>query len=249
MSAQRKTATIHGIDPYAPDGIEQLLEFHRNLWGYATMEADEDQNDDDADADSQDDDAGDSTDQDSDDDSDDDTDIEGADALGDRGKKALDAMKQKWRNERKSAREIRREFEEFKRKQESAGKPDDEQAIESARAEARAEATSAANRRIVRSEAKAAAAGKLADPGLISKLADLDDIEVDDDGNVDQDALNDAIEQVLESYPSLAAQRSTGKFDSARGKKRPGKKYTPDDLKSMTSAQVAKAYDDGLIQL
>lgn len=170
-------------------------------------------------------------------------------ALGDKGKKALDSMKVKLRAERKNARDAKRELAEMKRQREAADKPEAEQEIEAARAEARAEATEAANRRIRRSEAKAAATGKLAHPELITKLADLEDIEVDDDGNVDQDALNDAIEQVLESYPSLAAQRSTGKFDSARGKKRPQQKYTRDEIKSWTPAQIAKAYDDGLIEL
>lgn len=29
--------TIHGIDPYAPGGIQALLEFHRGFWGDARM--------------------------------------------------------------------------------------------------------------------------------------------------------------------------------------------------------------------
>lgn len=182
---------------------------------------------------------------------DDDLDLEGdPDKLGDKGKKALDDMKSKWRSERKAAREANQELQKLRREKELADKSDDEKAIETARAEARNEAMSEANSRLIRSEARAAASGKLADPSLITKLGDLDDIEVDDDGNVDTDALAEAIDNVLESYPSLAAQRSNpGKFDSARGKKRPGKKYTRDDLKSMSTAQVAKAYDDGLVEL
>ncbi|MFJ2619698.1 hypothetical protein [Glutamicibacter sp. NPDC087344] len=31
--------TIHGIDPYAPGGIEELLNFHRQRWGDAQMNA------------------------------------------------------------------------------------------------------------------------------------------------------------------------------------------------------------------
>jgi hypothetical protein len=36
-----KHRTIHGIDPYAPGGIEALLEHHRATFGSATMMADE----------------------------------------------------------------------------------------------------------------------------------------------------------------------------------------------------------------
>src|SRR5690554_6762639 len=32
--------TIHGIDPYAPGGIEELLNFHRERWGNMQMNAD-----------------------------------------------------------------------------------------------------------------------------------------------------------------------------------------------------------------
>lgn len=36
---KRQRRTIHGIDPYAPGGIDQLLDFHRRFWGDAQMNA------------------------------------------------------------------------------------------------------------------------------------------------------------------------------------------------------------------
>ncbi len=63
-----------------------------------------------------------------------------------------------------------------------------------------------ANRRILRSEVKAAAAGKLADPNDALHMLDLDQFEVDDDGNVDEDEIATAIADLLEKKPYLAAQ-------------------------------------------
>jgi hypothetical protein len=74
------------------------------------------------------------------------------------------------------------------------------------RREVTAEATAAANRKIVRAEVKAAAAGKFADPADAVAFLDLDTFEVDDDGEVDQDALNEALTELLRKKPHLAAQ-------------------------------------------
>lgn len=74
------------------------------------------------------------------------------------------------------------------------------------RREAAAEATQVANRKIVRAEVKAAAAGKFADPADAIAFLDLDSFEVDDDGEVDQDALNEALDDLLKKKPHLAAQ-------------------------------------------
>jgi hypothetical protein len=137
-----------------------------------------------------------------------------ADQLGDAGKKALDAMKAKWQRERDSSKpwkSLAREHgvstpEELIAK--LSGKKDDaDQAdADKVRREADAEATAKANRKIVRAEVKAAAAGKFADPADAVAFLNLDEFEVDDEGEVDQDALNEALAELLKKKPHLAAQ-------------------------------------------
>lgn len=158
---------------------------------------------------------------------DNDTDI-GAEDLGDAGKKALDAMKAKWKTERDTARAATAELARLKAEAESRGKPADEQAIDAARREAAAEATGKANERIVRTEIRAAAKGKLADPNDAFQFINVADIEVDDEGNVDTDALDEAVADLLARKPYLAAEtgrRFTGSGDQGnKGGKPPAKK-------------------------
>ncbi|WP_416394215.1 MULTISPECIES: hypothetical protein [unclassified Curtobacterium] len=149
----------------------------------------------------------------------------GAAELGDAGKKALDAMKAKWKTERDNARAATAELERFKAEAESRGKPADEQAIDAARREAVAEALGKANDRIVRTEIRAAAKGKLADPNDAFQFINVGDIDVDDEGNVDTDALDEAITDLLARKPYLAAEtgrRFTGSGDQGtKGGKQP----------------------------
>lgn len=130
---------------------------------------------------------------------------EGADALGDPGKKALDAMKAA-RNEAKAeARQLKSEIEALKAQIADKEKTPDEQAIEAARREAITEATAKANKRIVRAEVRAQAAGKLADPTDALAYLNLDDFEVNEDGEIDQEAIAEAISDLLTRKPYLAA--------------------------------------------
>ncbi|MET7395611.1 hypothetical protein ABZS66_19185 [Dactylosporangium sp. NPDC005572] len=73
------------------------------------------------------------------------------------------------------------------------------------RREAATAATDKANARIVRSEVKAAATGKLSDPKDALVHLDLGQFEVDDDGDVDEDAIAEAIDDLLKKKPYLAA--------------------------------------------
>lgn len=184
-----------------------------------------------------------------DDDEDDEGDPEGAEELGDPGKKALDTMKAERNAERKRARELQKAYDELQKEKESAGKSPGEKALDEARAEARAEATEKANAKIIRSEVKSAASGKLFAPELALQLLDLTEFEVDDNGDVDADELSDALDDLLTRYPKLAAQGGTTSFDSARGKPAPKKKLKKSDLSSMTPDQIAKAYDEGRVDL
>ena len=140
---------------------------------------------------------------------------EGTDQLGDAGKKALDEMKgqrNKARSDLRPWTALAREYgvktpEELKAL--IAGKKDgdgDGQDVDKVRREALAEATKQANDRIIRSEVKAAAAGKLADPADALRLLDLSQFEVDGDGEVDEDAINEAISDLIKKKPYLAAQ-------------------------------------------
>jgi hypothetical protein len=83
---------------------------------------------------------------------------------------------------------------------------DADKAADAVRREAIAEADAKANRKIVRAEVKAAAAGKFADPGDAAAFLDLDGFEVDEDGEVDGDAIAAALDDLLKKKPHLAAQ-------------------------------------------
>ena len=137
----------------------------------------------------------------------DDDDPEGADKLGDAGKKALDAMKAKWQAERTKRREAEAKL--------AAPKPDDKRAdepdLDAIRKEAETAAQRKANARILRSEVKAAAAGKFADPADAYKFLDLTQFEVDDDGNVDEDEIAEAIDGLINAKPYLAAAQGSAK--------------------------------------
>lgn len=197
----------------------------------------DDQDDADKDADDDGQDGGTDDDQDNDD-GDDGTD-EGADDLGDKGKRALASMKGKW----KSERDKRKELEDQLAQQGSADE------AETVRRKAEQTALAKANARILRAEVKAAAAGRLADPADAYKFLDLDQFEVDDDGNVDSDEVADAIDDLIKSKPYLAAAtakrfQGTGDGGAARKAGRP-KQLTKNDLKTMSADQIVAAQDAG----
>ena len=89
---------------------------------------------------------------------------------------------------------------------------------EKIRAEIRNELQAATNTRLIAAEAKAALAGKVHKPATALRLLDLSEVEVDSDGNVDTQALDDLIVKLLEDEPYLAVaqgtpQRFQGKAD------------------------------------
>lgn len=123
------------------------------------------------------------------------------DSLGDPGKAAIKAERDRARKAEREAKALAARLEEL----ESANQTEAEKAVANARKEAIAEATSAANKRILRAEVKAAAAGLLSDPNDAIALLDLTQFEVGDDGDVDVDAITSAIEELVETKPYLAA--------------------------------------------
>lgn len=198
--------------------------------------ADDDQDqDDDADEDAENGDQDDDADEDQDDDK----------PLGPKGEKALAAIKAKLKAER-----TRRRAAEAKLAKPAEG--DDKASTDQIRKDAEDAATARANARIVRSEIKAAAAGKLADPKDALVFLDLDQFEVDEDGEVDEDEIADAIEDLLKRKPHLAATQRGGKRfqGGADGGARKGatKPITEEQLSKMTPAQIDEAYAKGLLK-
>lgn len=182
-------------------------------------------------------------------DGDDDADPDGADQLGDPGKRALDTMKGKLKAERDRRRAAERQLAD----RGDGGKDGQDAAVRKAEQAALARA----NERIVRAEVKAAAAGKLADPGDAYRFLDLSQFEVDDDGNVDADEVADAIEDLIKSKPYLAAaqggtttKRFHGTADSGarKGNARP-KQLTEADVKRLSKegkhTEIVKAQEEG----
>lgn len=124
-------------------------------------------------------------------------------ALGDAGKRALDAMKAKWKEAEKRATE--RDAAAAALQAKLDGKEAEHQAEQEAR-RVRDEALSAANERILKAEVRAAAAAKLADPQDALRFLDLSEFEVGSDGEVDASQVAKAIDDLIASKPYLAAQ-------------------------------------------
>jgi hypothetical protein len=178
---------------------------------------------------------------------------EGADSLGDAGKKALDAMKGKWQTERDARKERDAEIAQLKvqlAKQRGADtksddKPDVDELRKQARAEARAEALQ--ERALDRIEARAAK--KFADPEdarsfLARRVKDF----IDGD-TVDTEAIDEALEDLLKKKPHLAAQGERRRFEAgadggARKASKPDQ-LTRADLAKMTPQQIVKAQAEG----
>ena len=166
---------------------------------------------------------------------------EGTESLGDAGKKALAAMKEREKAARAKARDLEKEIAELKAAAEAANKTPDEQALDAARREAEANAIAKANQRVLRSEIRAAAAGQLSDPSDALAHLDLSGFGVDEHGNVDTQEISEAISDLLEKKPYLAAQGGRVSFDSGRGKQPAGGQLTQADLRGMSPEDIASA--------
>ncbi|MGW7598123.1 hypothetical protein [Streptomyces antimycoticus] len=182
-----------------------------------------------------------------------DPDPEGAEQLGDPGKRALDSMKDKWKAERDKRRELEQQLAERDKLAEGET-PDPEAIVRQAEQAAMAKA----NERIVRAEVKAAAAGKLADPADAYKFLDLSQFEVDADGALDADEVAEALDDLIQRKPYLAAQGGTtkrfqGTADSGarKGTGRPAQ-LTEADVKRLSAegkhAEIVKARDEGRLE-
>ncbi|MGH3784321.1 MAG: hypothetical protein ACRDRO_27795 [Pseudonocardiaceae bacterium] len=169
--------------------------------------------------------------------------------LGDAGKRALDAMKAKWKAERDRAKALETERDQLRQStitDEAARK------AEADRQAAVAEADKRANLRIVRSEVRAAATGKLADPKDALVFLNLDQFEVSEDGEIDSAEVAQAIDDLVKARPYLAAataKRFQGTGDNgAVGKGNANKQVTETELKTMTPEQIVAAREKGQLK-
>lgn len=191
---------------------------------------------------------------------DDQTEPEGAEDLGDKGKKALDEMKAQRNEARTGLREWRSLAKELgvtdaqglrdlianAGKKEAPEKPAEVTEtepvdVDKLKREAALEATQKANDRILRSEVRAIATGKLTDPADALVYLDLSKFEVDDDGAVDEEEITDAITSLLEKKPYLGAAQGGKRFKgTGDGGAKPPKPSRPTSLSEAVSNRFSK---------
>jgi vacuolar-type H+-ATPase subunit I/STV1 len=159
---------------------------------------------------------------------------------------AYEAEKNKRREQEKSLKEIREEFNAFRAKAE--GKEAEFTAAQEAQ-RVRDEALAGANARILKAEGRAAAAGKLNDPADALRYLDLSEFEVGSDGEVDSAAVASAITSLIANKPYLAAQggqRFQGPADGgARTDASKPSQLTRADLAGMSPEQIEAAREAG----
>lgn len=175
--------------------------------------------------------------------------------LGAAGQKAFEALKAKRTRdiERREAAETRaKELESELERLKGAGKDDDKPDVTKLREQAKAEARAEALKDRVLDKIEAKAAKLFADPedavALLGRRVD----EFVDDGKLDVEAIQDALDELLKKKPHLAAAAQgtakrfsgTGDGGARNGSGRPAQ-LTEQDLKRMTPEAIVKARADG----
>lgn len=134
--------------------------------------------------------------------------------LGEAGKAALAKERGARRAAEKEAKATKAQL----AKLQAGAMSEQEKAVAEAKEAGKAEVLSVANERLVRAAVKSAATGKLANPSLAPKLLDLSDFEVDDDGDVDEKAIDAAIAKLVKENPELAnGVRKPGALPGSKG--------------------------------
>lgn len=136
----------------------------------------------------------------------------------------------------------------LKAEREAQNKTPEEQQIEAARREGETAAEKRANERLVKAELKAAAKGKLTNVADALVFIDLSSIEVGDDGEVDSDALETAIDNLLTERPYLGAaptKRFGGGVDQGGQKSAAPKQLTRAELANMSPEAIVAAEEKG----
>ena len=159
---------------------------------------------------------------------------------------AYEAEKGKRKETETALRELRQQYEAAQAKAE--GKEAEYAAAQEAQ-RVKDEALNAANARILKAAVKGEAKGVLADPQDAFKFLDLDSLEVDNDGNVDESAIAQALKDLVASKPYLAAQggsRFKGTADGgARTDASRPSQLTRDDMKRMSPEEIDAAHTEG----
>lgn len=173
--------------------------------------------------------------------------------LGEAGEKALQAWKDRAKAAEaaaKRANDLQAELDELKRSQ----MDDHEKAVDDARREAaeqaRTEALASVNGRLFTAELKAATTGALlpaaaqdllVDTAVALKLLGLDEIPVTDSGDINSEAISQAVAAYVEARPHLAASatQTPGSVDQGARTTAPAK--TIDD--EIAEAEAAQDWD------
>lgn len=125
---------------------------------------------------------------------------QGSGELGDAGKRAIAEERDARKAAEKSNRALQAELDKLKQ----ASQTEQEKAITAARKEGEQAVTERANTRLKNSEARAlAAAAKFRNPATAVKLLDLSEVKVDDDGEVDSEAVKTLLKKLAEDEPYL----------------------------------------------
>lgn len=124
--------------------------------------------------------------------------------LGEPGKRALTAEREARKAAEKAAKEYEQQLQELREQSMS----DQERALEKARREAAEAARSEERGRLLgqlaETQVRAAASGVMANPALATKLLDVNDF-LTDDGQVDESAVQQAVNKLVEDEPYLRA--------------------------------------------
>lgn len=170
---------------------------------------------------------------------------EGADQLGEPGKKALDAMKAKWQKERDARKAL---ADQVAKLQAGDGKKDDQPDPDEIRKQAKAEAQAEVLKERALDKVETKAAKLFADPEDARALLAASVDEFIDGGKIDTEAIEDALGDLLKKKPHLGAQGAQRFKGSADGGARKGSKpdqLTREQLKKMKPDEIIKAQEEG----
>jgi len=170
--------------------------------------------------------------------------------LGDAGKKALDAMKAKWRAERDARKAAEDKLAAATKPKDDKEAPDLDALREQIKAEARAEALR--DKVLDKIEAKAARMFKDPEDALLRLGKNVD--EFIDGGKIDLDAISEALEELLAKRPDFGVTQGEPKRFKGSGDQGPKKdagkpQLTEADVKRLSKegkhAEIEQARVDG----
>ena len=132
----------------------------------------------------------------------DDTDPDGAEALGDAGKRALEAMKAKLKAEKAARLAAEKKL--------LATPAPDAPDVDKITADADRRANERANVRVLKADLRLAASELLADPSDAFAFLDLTQFEPDSQGEFDPDEITDALKDLVKRKPHLSKSAQSG---------------------------------------